>query len=143
MPYADGMTRTPPPRRPRWPAALAIVLGLTIALLALGQRWLQTMPVCTGETKASPDGRYTASAFDCTETGFFTGETRHWFEFRIAGPGLDYRQTGTPLPGPDFGSRSSGSVTAWEPDSSAVRFAFPAAALRFQVGKLARGMAGP
>lgn len=128
-----AMTRTPPPRRPRWPAALAIVLALIVAALALGQRWLQTMPVGTGETKASPDGRYTATALDWWETGFFTGETRRWFEFRISGPGLEYRQTGTPLPGPDFGSRSSGSVITWEPDSSAVRFVFPAAELRFQV----------
>ncbi|GGF52605.1 hypothetical protein GCM10007301_10110 [Azorhizobium oxalatiphilum] len=114
--------------------ALGVIFVFLMLGLAVQLRHLQTMPIGTGESQGSPDGRYVASVMDYTERHFFTGEPRNWFEFEIEGPGFSYRQTGTPIPGPYFGSRSSYSVIHWEPDSSAVRFVFPGAELRFKVG---------
>lgn len=116
--------------RRRW---LWLILAAVAVALGLGWRWVATMSVGTGETRVSPDGRFTASAMEFSDRHFVTGEARRWFEFRVTGPGLDYRYEGTPLPGPYFGSRSSHSVVRWEADSSAVRFVFPNAELRFAV----------
>ncbi|MGU3495060.1 hypothetical protein ACLBXM_13540 [Xanthobacteraceae bacterium A53D] len=126
------MTDPIPPRR-RLIRAFAVIAAFLALGLAVQYRHLHTMPVGTGETKSSPDGLYRASVTDWADRHFITGEPRRWFEFEISGPGLDYRQTGSPLPGPYFGSRSSHSVIMWEADSSAVRFVFPAAELRFGV----------
>lgn len=124
------------PRPNRWPRVLRFALGV-IAILAIaagvGYRWLETMPVGTGETRVSPDGRYSASVVDYFARDFLTNEPRRWFEFEVTGPGIDYKLSGTPLPGPYFGSRSSHSVVRWEPDSSAVRFVFPTSELRIGV----------
>lgn len=104
---------------------------LAIVALAGAYRYLETMPVGTGETRPSPDGRFRASVIDYSERSFFTGTARRWFHIRIEGPGILYDVISLPLPGPYFGSRSSHSVVFWEPDSSAVRFVFPTATLQF------------
>lgn len=117
-------------RRPLWPWLILAVIVLGAATL---WRALATMTVGTGETRMSPDGRFTASATEFMGRDFFTGKARRWFAFRVMGDGIDYRYEGTPLPGPYFGSRSSHSVVRWEADSSAVRFVFPTAELRFGV----------
>ena len=114
------------PRRTR-PIALAV---LTVVALAGAFRYLDTMPVGTGEVRRSPDGRFEASVMDFFERSFLTGAPRRWFRIRLEGPGVLYDFTSLPLPGPPFGSRSSHSVVFWEPDSSAVRFAFSTATLR-------------
>jgi hypothetical protein len=127
---------TESPRPSRWSRPLRFGLSALVLLaIAAGAayRWIETMPVGTGEVRVSPDGRYNASVFDYFDRDFFTNESRRWFEFRVTGPGADYTFTGTPLPGPYFGSRSSDSVIRWEPDSSAVRFVFPTSELRIGV----------
>ncbi|WP_199257540.1 hypothetical protein [Paracoccus binzhouensis] len=61
---------------------------------------------------------------------FWSGEAESWFEFTLDGPGIQRHLRSTPLPGPDFGSRSEGvRVNHWAPDSSAVRFVFPSATI--------------
>lgn len=132
---------TESPRPSRWSRPLRFGLGALVlfAIVAgAAYRGLETMPVGTGEVRPSPDGRYSASVFDYFARGFFTNEEQRWFEFRVTGPGADYTFTGTPLPGPYFGSRSSHSVIRWEPDSSAVRFVFPTSELRIGVSPAAR-----
>lgn len=114
------------------PVTLGAIIILTIAAGA-AYRWIETMPIGSGETRVSPDGRYSASVFEYSSRAYFTNEPRHWFEFQVAGPGIAYKLAGTPLPGPYFGSRSSHSVIRWEPDSSAVRFVFPTSELRIGV----------
>lgn len=124
------MSEKAKPKRRRWPWLVLAVLVLGAAAI---WRSIDKMAVGTGETRMSPDERYTASATDYGGRDFFTGKPRRWFEFRVTGPGIDYRYEGTPLPGPYFGSRSSHSVVKWEADSSAVRFVFPNAELRIGV----------
>ena len=118
-------------KRRRWLWFLVLGPPLLGALALL--RWFETMPIGTGETRSSPDGRHEASVMDYSARDFFSGAPRRWFAFRVSGPGMHHELTSTPLPGPYFGSRSSVSVIRWEPDSSAVRFVFPAAELRFEV----------
>ncbi|HEV2512885.1 hypothetical protein [Bosea sp. (in: a-proteobacteria)] len=117
-------------RRWLWLLVLGVPLLAALALF----RWFETMPVGTGETRRSPDGRYEASVMDYSARDFFTGAPRRWFAFRVNGPDTSYELTSTPLPGPYFGSRSSTSVIRWEPDSSAVRFVFSSSELQFKVG---------
>lgn len=136
--WSDARANQPQGRRHRtfWIVSaciLAVLVAVSVVLLA-GLRWLDTMPVGTGEERRSPDGRFTASVMDYTERHFLTGKPRRWFEFRVTGPGVAHKLTSTPFPGPYFGSRSSTRVIAWEPDSSAVRFVFPSAELRFETG---------
>ena len=110
-------------------ALLALVVALALGAAAL--RWLLTMPVGTGEERRSPDGRFTASVMDFSGRAFYTGRPLRWFVFRVTGPGIAHELTSTPFAGPYFGSRSATSVIAWDADSSAVRFVFPRAELRF------------
>lgn len=117
-------------RRGRRSGGLAGLL-LAALVLAAAVRWLMTIPVGTGEERRSPDGRFTAAVMDYSGQDFFTGSARRWFVFRVTGPGIAHELTSTPFAGPYFGSRSSTSVIAWEADSSAVRFVFPGAELRF------------
>ena len=80
-------------------------------------------PIGTGESKSSPDGSYEASVTDWYDESFF-GESRRWFEFKIAGETEQQVITG-PIPGPHFGSRSEHTVICWAEDSSFVKFVFP------------------
>ncbi|MFT4163491.1 hypothetical protein [Shinella sp.] len=82
--------------------------------------------------RPSPDGNYTAAIMDNFAEDFWTGRSRRWFTIRVERPDIAYEYKGSPLPAPYFGSRSSVSVIRWSPDSSLVRFVFPAAGLRFE-----------
>lgn len=96
-------------------------------------RWLETQIVCTGETLASPNAAYSASAMDCSGTRFFSNQPVHYFEFSLVGPQIKRVIKTTPLPGPFFGSRSSTKVIKWQTDSSAVRFVFVGSEIRLNV----------
>lgn len=112
---------------------LAVVIALCLLLLAallIGQRWIGSQTFGTGECRPSPDTRYMACVHSYTKDSFWTGKTRHWFEFRLTGPDLDDTLTTSPIAGPYFGSRSNHQVVFWQPDSRAVRFVFPNATLR-------------
>lgn len=126
---AEAGSSTGRPRRRIGGALLVLVVVLVLGAAAL--RWLMTMPVGTGEERRSPDGRFTASVMDFSGQAFFTGRPLRWFVFRVTGPGIAHALTSTPFAGPYFGSRSATSVIAWDADSSAVRFVFPRAELRF------------
>ena len=125
------MTVNPQPRSLKrfWPLLAAVLIVLAGAA---GWRRFQSMPIGTGETRLSPDGKYTASIMDNFAEDFWTGSPRRWFTIRVDGPNVAYEYNGPPLPGPYFGSRSSVSVIHWSPDSSFVRFVFPTAEIRFE-----------
>jgi len=91
------------------------------------------MPVGTGETRASPDGRFTASVTDWSESGFLTGTPRRWFQYRVDGPGVHHDLVGDPVDGPYFGSRSSHRVIRWSDDGTFVDFVFPDTTLRLTI----------
>ena len=112
------------------------ILSLLVACLAAGGAWryLQVMPVGSGETRGSPDGRFTASVTDWSERSFLTGTPRRWFEYRLEGPGARHDLIGNPIPGPFFGSRSAHRVIRWSEDGSFVDFVFPDATLRITTG---------
>lgn len=93
-------------------------------------RYLATMPVGTGETRISPDGRFTASVTEFTQAPFFTGEHRRWLRYRIEAPGLSHQIETPPLLGPGPGSREIPPVIRWDADSSAVEFVLPSRRLR-------------
>jgi hypothetical protein len=107
----------------------SVVVGACALIVVLGSaaliRRLETATVCTGETRASADEKYSASVMDCSGREFFSDKEVHYFEFRVEGHGFERVITSTPLPGPYFGSRSSTQVIFWRPDSSSVRFVFP------------------
>lgn len=111
-------------------AVLAATCVLGFVALMVWIRWVDSLPVGTGECRPSPDQRYQACVHSYTATDFWTGDPRHWFEFGLSGPDQSYRMTTSPIPGPYFGSRSSHRVVFWQPDSQAVRFVFPDATLR-------------
>jgi hypothetical protein len=112
------------------------IFGALIAASVLASwRYLDTMAVGTGEIRRSPDGRYTASVMDYSGRSFFTNAPRRWFEIKVEGPGTTVALVSTPFPGPYFGSRSSHRVVLWEADSTAVRFVFPTATLRFSTSQ--------
>lgn len=112
---------------------LALVGIAVVSILALGYRYLHTMPVGTGETRASPDGRFIASVTDWSESGFLTGTPHRWFQYRVDGPGVHHDLVGQPVDGPYFGSRSGHRVIRWSEDGSFVEFAFPRTVLRLTV----------
>ena len=116
-----------------------LIGGLIAFVIAALVLWLDSQPVGTGETRASPDGRYTASVMDYSNSNLLGVWEKNWFEFRVEGPGMSHLLTSTPLPGPYFGSRSSTKIIFWEPDSSAVRFVFPSAEFRFAIPPEAAG----
>lgn len=114
---------------------LPILAGTLLILLlawALLMRWIDSQPIGTGESVPSPNDLHMASVMAFPDRSFWTDETREWFEFRISGPGLEKRLTTSPIPGPDFGSRSGHRVIHWDADSAAVRFAFPTVTLRVE-----------
>ncbi|WP_062213105.1 Tsi3 family protein [Aureimonas sp. AU12] len=116
-------------------------LGLAglAALLAVAAivRALYVMPVGTGETRASPDGRFTASVMDWSERGFLTDAPHRWFEYRVEGPGVHHALSGNPIDGPSFGSRSSHRVIRWGEDGTFVDFVFPDTTLRLTMAPTA------
>lgn len=120
--------------QPRSSKRLGLLLAAVLIVLAgaAGWRWVQSMPIGTGETRPSPDGKYTASIMDNFAEDFWTGRSRRWFTIRVEGPNVAYEYNGSPFPGPYFGSRSSVSVIHWSPDWSFVRFVFPTAEFRFE-----------
>lgn len=117
---------------------LRVVLVCLLAGLAAaagGLRYAETMPVGTGERRASPDGRFTAAVTDWFERGFFTGAPHRWFSYEVEGAGVRHAVVGEPVEGPYFGSRSSHRVIRWASDSSAVEFVFPARTLRIRTAE--------
>jgi hypothetical protein len=102
-----------------------MVLCVVAALAVAAYRYIQTMPVGTGETAVSPDGRYTASIMDWTRRDYLSGAPQRWFEYQVKGQAGSYRVVTRPVEGPYFGSRSSQRVIRWREDSSAVDFVFP------------------
>lgn len=121
-------------RRFWWRVLLVVLSVLVVCFVAavIFIRWLTTQPICTGEFGASPDGAYNAGVMECSDPPFFRGETRHYFEFKVTGPGVNHSLTSTAIPGPYFGSRSSHKVIFWDKEPAAVRFVFPSAELRFE-----------
>jgi hypothetical protein len=118
-------------RRPKAIVWAAVLGGLVLLAVGAGVlRYLDTMAVGTGETRPSPDGRFTASVTDWSRRGFLTGTAHRWFEYRVEGPGVRHKLVGEPVPGPYFGSRSSHRVIQWNADSSAVDFVFPGTTIR-------------
>jgi hypothetical protein len=111
-------------------------LALLLAVAAL-VRALHAMPVETGETRASPDGRFTASVMDWSERGFLTDAPRRWFEYRVDGPGVHHALSGNPIDGPSFGSRSSHRVIRWSEDGGFVEFVFPDTTVRLTMAPTA------
>ncbi|MBB4000207.1 Tsi3 family protein [Aureimonas pseudogalii] len=108
--------------------------GLAVLLIVAALvRALHVMPVGTGETRASPDGRFTASVMDWSERGFLTDAPRRWFEYRVEGPGVHHALSGNPIDGPYFGSRSSHRVIRWSEDDAFVEFVFPDTTLRLTI----------
>ncbi|WP_019998636.1 Tsi3 family protein [Aureimonas ureilytica] len=107
-------------------------LALLLAVAAF-VRALHVMPVGTGETRASADGRFTASVMDWSERGFLTNSLHRWFEYRIEGPGVHHALSGNPIDGPYFGSRSAHRVIRWSEDGGFVNFVFPGMTLRVTV----------
>lgn len=118
---------------PYWVIAIAILAQIMLFAALVLTWWLDCQPIGTGETRASPDGRYRASVHDFQARKFWTGEQLRWFEFTISGPGIDHSLRSSPLPGPYFGSRPPVQVIFWQPDSSSVRFVFPTSELRFDM----------
>lgn len=110
-------------------AGTLLILLLAWALLV---RWIDSQRIGTGESVPSPNGLHMASVMAFSERSFWTDETREWFEFGVSGPGLEKRLTTSPIPSPDFGSRSGHRVIHWDADSAAVRFAFPTVTLRVE-----------
>jgi hypothetical protein len=102
-----------------------VLLCIVAASSSAVYRYVQTMPVGTGETTASPDGRFTASIMDWTRRDYFGGTAHRWFEYKVEGEAGSYRIVTRPVDGPYFGSRSSHHVIRWWTDSSAVDFIFP------------------
>jgi len=131
----SGQARTEHRRRAkgRRVKRLALLALGVVILAAAGYRYLHTMPVGTGETRASPDGRFTASVTDWSERGFLTGTPHRWFQYRVDGPGVAHDLVGHPVDGPYFGSRSNHQVIRWSEDGSFVEFAFPDTVLRLTV----------
>lgn len=118
-----------------WWRVLLVVLSVLVTgfiAAAIFIRWVETQPMCTGESGRSPNGLYGASVMECFDPPFFRGETRHYFEFSVSGPGVNHFLTSTAIPGPYFGSRSSHQVIFWDEKPAAVRFVFPSAELRFE-----------
>ncbi|SCZ29138.1 hypothetical protein [Afifella marina] len=111
-------------------AAVFAMVGV-VGLLGLS-RYVDSLPIGTGEVQMSPDGRFQASVMSFSEKSFFTGASRRWFEIGVSGPDVLYEFTSRPLPGPPFGSREHHSVISWKPDSSSVRFDFPTAKLEIK-----------
>ncbi|WP_019998826.1 Tsi3 family protein [Aureimonas ureilytica] len=114
-----------PRRRILGIAAVAALLSVAAFVRAL-----HVMPVGTGETRASPDGRLTASVMDWSERGFLTDAPYRWFEYRVEEPGVHHALSGNPIDGPYFGSRSSHRVIRWSDDGAFVEFVFPDTTLR-------------
>jgi hypothetical protein len=116
---------------------IVLVLCALIATIAIAfgvfLRWLDSQPIGSGEMQPSPDGAYRASVHEVVARDFWSGEGRHWFTFEVTGPGLDYRASTDPIPGPGFGSRSDHRVTFWDRDSRAVRFIFPDMTIRVEI----------
>ena len=84
------------------------------------------LPVGTGETRRSPDGKFEATVYDWFDEGFW-GARRSWYAYdvREVGSGrVIERFTSDRLESPYFGSRSGHRVVMWAPDSATVRFAF-------------------
>lgn len=114
-----------PRRRTLGLAGLAALLAVAAIV-----RTLHVMPVGTGETRTSPDRRFTASVMDWSERGFLTDAPHRWFEYRVEGPGVHHALSGNPIDGPYFGSRSSHRVIRWSDDGTFVEFVFPDTTLR-------------
>ena len=115
---------------------LGITAVVVVASGLLALRYLDSLPVGTGETRVSPDGRFTASVYDFHRKQFFGGESESWFDFSVTGPDVAFAMKSTPLPAPYFGSRSSHSVIRWEADSSAVTFVFSNSQLRVETNRI-------
>jgi hypothetical protein len=121
-------------RRFWWRVLLVVLSALAACFVAavILFRWLTTQPLCDGQFSQSPDGAYEASVFTCSDAPFFYGEIKHYFEFRVRGPGVDHFLTSRPIPGPCFASRCEKSAIVWDKQPAAVRFVFPSAELRFE-----------
>jgi hypothetical protein len=112
----------------------SVMLIAILVLAGAGYRVVRVAvgSVKTGETKASPDGRFEASVMDSFSETFF-GQEKHWLEFAITGSGQNQFLKTDYIEGPYFGSRSSYSVIEWAKDSSAVTFLFPSVSLSMKL----------
>jgi hypothetical protein len=102
--------------------ALIALVYLAVALIAFGAYgWF--CPSGTGESRHSPDGRYTASAMNMSCGTWFNGRIQY-IELRVAetdGAELwrtEYHYPHGPVP--DYGDRSKDRFITWAQDSSSV-----------------------
>lgn len=121
-------------RRFWWRVLLVVLAVLVLSFISavIFIRWLATQPVCDGQYSSSPDKAYEASVVSCSDPPFFHGDARHYFEFRVRGPGVDHFLTSRPIPGACVETRCNGNAIVWDEKPAAVRFVFPSAVLRFE-----------
>lgn len=116
--------------------SIVAIAFAAIVLLGAAYRFLQILPypMGGGNSQESPDKRFTASASDMTDCGFFSGK-RSYYEFTIeTGSRQVIRRIVIPEPPEGMINWRGEGTIQWAADSSRVTYSFRGTTLVLDVG---------